>query len=168
MSRYIPFPLYFSFLLHILGLNFNVCFQQNIDVDLGRVIAKVSSQVKPTISTKEAEKKREKKKEKKHSREESTEQNDNVTQDIPVEVSNAEELTERRKKKKSKKAHSSSTTTIPDDSTSGKQLDPPQDAIHETNKSPSQEKASGPNNESSNSCLQPPTIKVFLETFLFT
>jgi hypothetical protein len=122
--------------------------------------------VKPTISTKDAEKKKAKKKEKKHNRKESTEQNDNVTQDIPVDVSNAEELKERKKKKKSRKAHSSSTTTIPDDSTSGKQLDPPQDVIHEADKSPSKENASGPNNESSNSCLQPPSNKVLLETFL--
>jgi hypothetical protein len=68
MSRYISFLLYFSFLIQLFDLNFNVCFQQNIDADLGRVIAKVSSQVKTDNSTKDLEKKKEKKKDKKQSR----------------------------------------------------------------------------------------------------
>jgi hypothetical protein len=106
----------------------------------------------------------EKKKEKKIHRDEPVEQEGHTTQDNPVEISDVEKLKERKKKKKkSKKIRSISTTTIPDDSTSGKQPDPPQGANHETNKGPSQEKISGPNNESSNSCLQPPSIKVFFE-----
>jgi hypothetical protein len=143
-------------------------FQQNIDADIGRVIAKVSGRTKPTVPTKDAEKKKEKKKDKRQSHEESTSPTDNITQNPPEGASNVEKLKERKKKKKSKKVYSSSNTTIPDDSTSGKQTDPPQGAIHETNKNPSQEKVSGPNNESSNSCLQPPSNKVFLKTFSCT
>jgi hypothetical protein len=168
MSRYTSFLLYFSFPIHIFDLNFYVSFQQNIDADLGRAIAKVSGRAKPTIPTKDAEKKKEKKKDKRHNHEESTSQKDNITQNPPEGASNVEKLKERKKKKKSKKVHSSSNTTIPYDSTSGKQTDPPQGVIHETNKNPSQEKVSGPNNESSNSCLQPPSNKVFLKTFSCT
>jgi hypothetical protein len=166
MSRYASFFLYFSFLIHIFDLNFYVSSQQNIDADLGRVIAKVSGRAKPTTSTKDAEKKKEKKKDKKQSHEESTSHKDNVTQDPPEGASNAEELKERKKKRNTKKVHSSSTTTIPEDLTSGKQIDPPQGAIHKTTKNPSQKKISGPTNESSNSCLQPPPNKVLFRTFL--
>jgi hypothetical protein len=71
--------LYFSFLIHIFDLNFYVSSQQNIDADLGRVIAKVSGRTKTTISTQHPEKKKEKKKDKKQSREESTSHKDNVS-----------------------------------------------------------------------------------------
>jgi hypothetical protein len=105
----------------------------------------------------------EKKKEKRMHRDEPVEQKGHTTQDNPVEIVDVEKPRERKKKKKSKKTHSNSTATLPDDSTSGKQPDPPQGANHEATKDPSQEKTSGPNNESSNSCLQPPSIKVFFE-----
>jgi hypothetical protein len=104
----------------------------------------------------------EKKKGKKTHLDEPMGQEGHTTQGNPVEISDVEKQKER-KKKKSKTTHSSSTTTIPDDSTSGKQPDPPQGANHETTKGPSQEKISGPNNEISNSCLQPPSIKVIFE-----
>ncbi|WJX29287.1 hypothetical protein P8452_17944 [Trifolium repens] len=137
--------------------------EQNIDADLGRVIAKVSGRAKPTTSAKDTERKKEKKKDKKRSHEESTSQKDNVTQDPPEGASNVEELKESKKKKKSKKVPSNSTTAVPNDSTSGKQIDP-QGAIYETTKNPSQDKISGPNNESSNSCLQPPPNKMPVST----
>jgi hypothetical protein len=165
MSRYASFLLYFSFLIHIFELNFHVSSQQNIDADLGRVIAKVSGRAKPTTSAKDTERKKEKKKDKKRSHEESTSQKDNVIQDPLEGASNVEELKESKKKKKSKKVPSSSTTAVPNDSTSGKQIDP-QGAIYETTKNPSQDKISGPNNESSNSCLQPPPNKVGFRIFL--
>jgi hypothetical protein len=141
-------------------------FQQNIDADIDRIIAKVSSRTKLTVPTKDAEKKKEKKKDKKQRHEESTSPTDNITQNPPEGTSNVEELKERKKKKKSKKTHSSSNTTVLGDLNSGKPTDLPQGATHEANKNPSQEKTSGPNNESSNSCLQPTSTKVFFQTFL--
>jgi hypothetical protein len=67
------FFVYFLFYLCIWLLNFDVCFRQNIDADLGRVIAKVSSQVNPTTSVKGPEKKKEKKKDKQGVQDTSTE-----------------------------------------------------------------------------------------------
>jgi hypothetical protein len=141
-------------------------FQQHIDADIGRVIAKVSSRTKSTVPTEDVEKKKEKKKDKRQSHEESTSPTDNIPQNPPEGTSNVEERKEKKKKKKSKKTHSSSNTTVLGDSNSGKPTDLPQGATHEANKNPSQEKTSGPNNESSNSCLQPTSTKVFLQTFL--
>jgi hypothetical protein len=77
--------------------NFNVCFRQNIDADLGRVIAKVSSQINPSTSMKVAEKKKEKKKDKRASQEEPSEQKDNSTQATPIEVLNVEKPKDKKK-----------------------------------------------------------------------
>jgi hypothetical protein len=72
-----------------------------------------------------------------------------------------------KKKKKLKRASSASTTTIPEISTLNEQLGRPQDAINEKPQDPPQHQNSNPNNESSNSCLQPPPIKV-IPKFLFS
>jgi hypothetical protein len=153
--------------------NFNVCFRQNIDADLGRVIAKVSSQINPSTSMKVAEKKKEKKKDKRASQEEPSEQKDNSTQATPIEVLNVEKPKDKKKKKKLKKANSASTTTNPEAPVLNEQLGNPQDANTDKLQDPLQEKISEQNNESSNSCLQPPPVKVssnppFLHARYFT
>jgi hypothetical protein len=153
--------------------NFNVCFRQNIDADLGRVIAKVSSQINPSTSMKVAEKKKEKKKDKRTSQEEPSEQKDNSTQATPVEVLNVEKPKDKKKKKKLKKANSASTTTILDAPVLDEQLGNPQGANIDKLQDPPKEKISEQNNESSNSCLRPPSVKVsshisFLHAGYFT
>jgi hypothetical protein len=169
------FVFLFLSLFIYLALTSNVCFRQNIDADLGRVTAKVSSQVNPTASAKDTEKKKEKKKDKKHIREEPKEHKENVTRDTPVEVLNVDQPKDKKKKKKLKKTHSSSTSTAPDTSmpkeqpgsiqgTNNTEL---QGANNNIVQDVPQGKTPDHNNESSNSCLQPPPVKVFSSTFLF-
>jgi hypothetical protein len=156
------FPLSFSFFFYISFLNFEIWFRQNIDADLGRVIAKVSSQLKPSTYVKVTEKK--KKKEKRQSEEDTKEQQDDTTQDTPVGASDAVEEPERpkdkKKKKKLKKVNSTSTTNVSAVSIPEKQLDDPPETRKSEPQNPLQEKTSELNNESSNSCLQPPPVKV--------
>jgi hypothetical protein len=66
-----------------------------------------------------------------------------------------------------KNAHSTSAATIPEASTLNEPLGNPKDAINDVPQDPPQEKISDQNNESSNSCLQPPSIKVFLRIPFF-
>jgi hypothetical protein len=79
-------------------------------------------------------------------------------------VEDPEKSKDRKKKKKSRKAHSSSTNTIPDNSIPVKQPGEPQGA-NNTTQDPLQEKAPEQHNESSNSCLQPPPVKVSPNAF---
>jgi hypothetical protein len=109
---------------------------------------------------KATEKKKEKKKGKKHSEEETMEQKENATQDTPVGAPDAEKLKDKKKKKKLRKAHSTSTTTVPEVSTFDQQLGNPQGANNDKLQGPPQEKIFEQHNESSNSCLQPPPVKV--------
>jgi hypothetical protein len=159
--------LYFLLFIYIFGPDFNISFRQNIDADLGRVIAKVSSQINPTPSARVKEKKEEKQKEKKTSRNEPTEQKDNVTQDTPVEAPSVEKPKDKKKKKRLKKAHSTSTSTAPEGSMFNEQPGGPQGANNTEPQGPPQEKLSGHNNESSNSCLQPLPVKVVSKPFLY-
>jgi aconitase A len=168
INKYIPSIYIFIFFFYISFPDFETRFRQSIEADLGRVVAKVSSQINPSSSVKITEKKKEKKKEKKTSQEEPSDQRDNSTQDTPVEMFNAEKPRDKKKKKKKlKKTYSASTTTIPEVSTLNEQLGRPQDAINEKPQDPPQHQNSNPNNESSNSCLQPPPIKV-IPKFLFS
>jgi hypothetical protein len=105
------------------------------------------------------------KKEKKTSQDKPTEQKDNATQDTPVEVPSVEKPKDKKKKKKLKKAYSASTTTNPEAPVLNEQLGNPQDANTDKLQDPPQEKISEQNNESSNSCLQPPPVKVSSNTF---
>jgi hypothetical protein len=167
----------FFFYLCIWLLNFDVCFRQNIDADLGRVIAKVSSQVNPTTSVKGPEKKKEKKKDKQGVQDTSTEHKDNVSQDPSVEVLIVNPTKDKKKKKKSKKTHSSTTSTAPEISIFKEQLGNAQ-GVNDTepqgaNKGIAQDVLQGKifdhNNESSNSCFQPPPVMVslpFLSVFI--
>jgi hypothetical protein len=158
----------FFLFIYIFGLNFNICFRQNIEADLGRVIAKISSQINPTTSAKVTKKKKEKKKEKKTSHNEPAEQKDKATQDIPVEAPSVEKPKDKKKQKKLKKAHSTSTTIVPEVSLLNEQPGGnPQGTNNDEPQGPSQEKISEHNNESSNSCLQPPPIKVFSKLFSY-
>jgi hypothetical protein len=106
----------------------------------------------------------EKKKKKKTSQDKPTKQKDGATQDTPVEVPNAEKPKDKKKKKKLKKACSASTTTIPEAPVLNEQLGNPHDANTDKLQDPPQEKTSEQNNESSNSCLQTPPVKVLLNT----
>jgi hypothetical protein len=103
----------------------------------------------------------EKKKEKKTSQDKPTEQKDNATQETPVETPNAEKPKDKKKKKKSKRAISTSTHLTSDASISEKQPDNPPVIGNPAPQNLPLEKTSEQNNESSNSCLQPPPIKVF-------
>jgi preprotein translocase subunit SecF len=128
----------FLLFIYIFGLNFNICFRQNIEVDLGRVIAKISSQINPTTSAKVTEKKKERKKEKKTSHNEPAEQKDKATQDIPVEAPSVEKPKDKKKQKKLKKAHSTSTTTVPEVSMLNEQPGNPQGTNNDEPQGPSQ------------------------------
>ncbi|KAK2444270.1 hypothetical protein QL285_015310 [Trifolium repens] len=113
--------------------------KRNIDADLGRVIANVSSQLKTSASVEVTEKK--KKKEKNQNEDGPKEQHDNAQNPL-AEASDAvegpEKPKDKKKKKKLKKVQITSTST----------------------------KVSEHNNESSNSCLQPPPVKVPVSTTL--
>jgi hypothetical protein len=113
------------------------------------------------------EKKKEKKKEKRTNQEEPAEQQDNTTQDIPIETHNAEKPKDNKKKKKLKKAYSTSTTIVPEVSSLNEQLGNPKGANTDKLQGPPQEKISEQHNDSSNSCLQPPPIKVLSKTFSY-
>jgi hypothetical protein len=112
-----------------------------------------------------AEKK--KKKEQKQGEESTEEQQDDVVQNTHAKASDAVEEPEKpkdkkkKKKKKLKKINSASTGTVPEVSTQEPPFKGSQSANNDQPQNPPQEKISGHNNESSNSCLQPPSIKVF-------
>jgi hypothetical protein len=111
-----------------------------------------------------AEKK--KKKEQKQGEESTEEQQDDVVQNTHAKASDAVEEPEKpkdkkKKKKKLKKINSASTVTVPEVSTPEPPFKGSQSANNDQPQHPPQEKISGHNNESSNSCLQPPSIKVF-------
>jgi hypothetical protein len=112
-----------------------------------------------------AEKK--KKKEQKQGEESTEEQQDDVVQNTHAKASDAVEEPEKpkdkkkKKKKKLKKINSASTGTVPEVSTQEPRFKGSQSANNDQPQNPPQEKISGHNNESSNSCLQPPSIKVF-------
>jgi hypothetical protein len=107
-----------------------------------------------------AEKK--KKKEQKQGEESTEEQQDDVVQNTHAKASDAVEEPEKLKdKKKKKKINSASTGTVPEVSTQEPPFKGSQSANNDQPQNPPQEKISGHNNESSNSCLQPPSIKVF-------
>jgi hypothetical protein len=111
-----------------------------------------------------AEKK--KKKEQKQGEESTEEQQDDVVQNTHAKASDAVEEPEKpkdkkKKKKKLKKINSASTGTVPEVSTPEPPFKGSQSANNDQPRNPPQEKISGHNNESSNSCLQPPSIKVF-------
>ncbi|KAK2409177.1 serine/threonine-protein phosphatase 7 long form protein [Trifolium repens] len=141
--------------------------KQNIDADLGRVIAKVLSQISSPSSVKDQDKKK-RKKEKKPSEGDNKEPQNDVAPGTPV---GAPDIVEgstkskdrKKKKKKLRKAHSSSTTTIPDESISGKQPGEPQGAVN-TTQNPPPDKTFEQHNESSNSCMQPPPVKAPIST----
>jgi hypothetical protein len=126
-------------------------------------MAKVSNQLPPSTSVKVAEKK--KKKEKKQGEESTKGQQDDVVQNTHTRASDAvegpEKPKDKKKKRKLKKINSTSTGTAPEVSTPEPPLNEPQGANNDTHQNPPQEKVSGHNNESSNSCLQPPSVKVF-------
>jgi hypothetical protein len=151
-----------------LVLNFNVCFRQNIDADLGRVIAKISSQVNPTTSVKGPEKKKEKKKDKQSVQDAATEHKDDVSQDTSVEVLIVNPPKDKKKKKKLKKNHSSTISTTPEVSTlkehpgnaQGINDTESQGANKGITQNEVQDKIFDHNNESSNSCFQPPPVMV--------
>jgi hypothetical protein len=81
-------------------------------------------------------------------------------------VEDPEKSKDKKKKKKLRKAHSKSTTTISDNSIPGRQPGEPQGANNIT-QDPLQEKIPEQHNESSNSCLQPPPVKVSSNAFPF-
>jgi hypothetical protein len=112
-----------------------------------------------------AEKK--KKKEQKQGEESTEEQQDDAVRNTHAKASDAVEEPEKpkdkkkKKKKKLKKINSASTGTVPEVSTPEPPFKGSQSANNDQPQNPPQEKISGHNNESSNSCLQPPSIKVF-------
>jgi hypothetical protein len=156
------------FSLTILSSDFETLFRQNIGDDLGKVIAKVSRQIDPSASVKVIEKK---KKEKKQNEEDPKEQEDNAARNAPVGASDAvegpEKPKDKKKKKKLKKMHSISTTNVSEVSMLEEQLDSPQGANNDKPQDPPQEKVFEHNNESSNSCLQPPPVKVLSKSLFF-
>jgi erythromycin esterase-like protein len=109
-----------------------------------------------------------KKKEKKQNEENPKEQKDDAAQNTFVGASDAvegpEKPKDKKKKKKLKKVHSTSTSTAPEVSIPEKQLDNLQGTDQDKPKNSPQEKISEHNNESSNSCLQPPPVKVLSNT----
>ncbi|KAK2417589.1 hypothetical protein QL285_039872 [Trifolium repens] len=136
--------------------------KQNINADLGRVIAKVSSQILLSSSVQDTDKKK-KKKETRQSEGHDTEPHNDAIPSAPVGASDVVEDPEKskdkkKKKKKLRKAHSKSTTTISDNSIPGRQPGEPQGA-NNTTQDPLQEKIPEQHNESSNSCPQPPPVK---------
>jgi hypothetical protein len=161
----------FFFYLCIWLLHFNVCLRQNIDADIGRVIAKVSSQANPTTSVKGSEQKKEKKKNKQSARDVATEHKDDVCQDASVEILIVSPT--KGKKKKSKKTHSSTISTAPEISilekqpgnTQGVNDNEPQGINKGTTQNILRNLIFEHNNESSNSCLQPPPVKVSPNAF---
>jgi hypothetical protein len=163
--RFLLFCTSFSLLKY--GFCSNLYVRQNIDADLGRVIAKVSNQISSPPSVKDQDKKK-RKKEKKPSGEDNKEpHNDaapNTSVGAPDIVEGPATSRDNKKKKKLMKAHSNSTTTAPDDSISGKPPGESQDAIN-TTQNPPLDKIFEQHNESSNSCMQPPPVKVSSNTF---
>jgi hypothetical protein len=155
-----------------LTFNFNIYLQQNIDVDIGRVIAKVSSQANPTTSVKGSEQKKEKKKGKQSARDAATEHKDIVSQGASVEILIVNP-TKDKKKKKLKKTHSSTTSTAPETSileeqpgnAQGVNDNEPQGINKGTTQNILRNHPLEHNNESSNSCFQPPPIMVCLLSF---
>jgi hypothetical protein len=107
-----------------------------------------------------------KKKEKKQNEEDPKEQKDDAAQNTLVGASDAVEGPEKPKdkKKKLKKVHSTSTSTAPEISIPEKQPDNLQGTTKDKPQNLPQEKTSEHNNESSNSCLQPPPVKVLSNT----
>jgi hypothetical protein len=104
-----------------------------------------------------------KKKEKKLSGEGDREPQNDAVQitltDAPDIVEGSAKSKDKKKKKKLRKAYSSSTTTIPGESISEKPPGESQTAVNTTQNPPS-DKVLEQHNESSNSCMQPPTVKV--------
>jgi hypothetical protein len=173
-NRYIfPFLCTFPFSLTHLAFNFNIYLRQNIDADIGRVIAKVSSQVNPTTSVKGPEYKKEKKKDKQSAQDVATKHKDDINQGPSVEILTIDPSKDKKKKKKSKKIHSSTTSTTPEISTHQEQIGSahvisdtePQGTNKGTTQNVLQNKTLDHNNESSNSCLQPPPVMVCLLSF---
>jgi hypothetical protein len=166
----IPMCTFFVYLC-IWLLHLNVCLRQNIDADIGKVIAKVSSQANPTTSAKGPGK--DKKKDKQSAQDTATEPKDDVSQNPYVEVLIVDPMKDKKKKKKSKKTHSSTTSTAPEVSTLKKQPgstqdvndDEPQGANKGTTQTILQDQTFEHNNESSNSCFQPPPVMVGLLSF---
>jgi hypothetical protein len=136
--------------------------RQNIDADLGKVIAKVSGHPNPSVSIEIIDKKRERKKEKKTNQEAPSGQPDQTTQDTPIEVGEAEKPRDKKKKKKLKRTSSTSAATQPEASTFDNPIGHPDNKVHDQPQDPPQGNNSEPNNESSNSCVQPPPVKVFI------
>jgi hypothetical protein len=159
--------LYLSLSLLKYGFHSNLCVRQNIDADLGRVIAKVSNQIASPSSVKDQDEKKRKKEKKPSEGDNKEPQNDAApgtlvgASDIVEESSKSKD---KRKKKKLRKAHSSSNSTVPDESISGKQPGELQGAVN-TVQNPPQDKTFEQQNESSNSCMQPPPVKVSSNTF---
>jgi hypothetical protein len=78
-------------------LHLNVCLRQNIDADIGKVIAKVSSQANPTTSAKGPRK--DKKKDKQSAQDTATEPKDDVSQNPSVEVLIVDPMKDKKKKR---------------------------------------------------------------------
>jgi hypothetical protein len=168
----IPMCTFFVYLC-IWLLHLNVCPRQNIDADIGRVIAKVSSQANPTTSAKGPEHKKDKKKDKQSAQDVATKHKDDINQGPSVEILAIDPSKDKKKKKKSKKIHSSTTSTTPEISTHQEQIGSahvisdtePQGTNKGTTQNVLQNKTLDHNNESSNSCLQPPPVMVCLLSF---
>jgi hypothetical protein len=81
-------------------------------------------------------------------------------------VEDSEKSKDKKKKEKLRKAHSKSTTTISDNSIPERQPGELQ-GVNNPTQDPLQEKIHEQHNESSNSCLQPPPVKVSSNAFPF-
>jgi hypothetical protein len=121
---------------------------------------------------KDPTKKKEKKKDKQSVQDTATEHKDDVSQDASVEILIVNP-TKDKKKKKSKKTHSSTTSTAPEilipkeqlGSAHGVNDNEPQGANKGITQNILQDQIFEHTNESSNSCFQPPLVKVCLLLF---
>jgi hypothetical protein len=122
---------------------------------------------------KDPAKKKEKKKDKQSVQDTATEHKDDVSQDASVEVLIVNPTKDKKKKKKSKKTHSSTTSTAPEISILKEQLgsaqgvndNEPQGTNKGITQNILQDQIFEHTNESSNSCFQPPLVKVCLLLF---